>query len=391
MSADREHRPTDTPRPGTTDGAGQRANEEEGRTFPCESCGADLEFHIGQQRLSCPYCGFAKELDFDDDAAVAEQDYHAMLDRLARQRETDEPEPEAADVATVVCDSCGATVVFRGRLTSSECAYCDAPTQRRDVHRAETRVPVDGVLPFRIERKTARIHLKAWIRGRWFAPGDFMRRGAGGRFNGVYMPFWTFDTLTSNRYRGERGEHYWVTVGTGDKKRRVRRTRWYPASGSFQRFFDDVLVCAATGLPMSRVRALEPWPLELCVPFRNELLAGFYAETYAKGLSHGFRAAKKRIDSAVRRDVGFRIGEDDQRIHSIHTRYNALTYKHLLLPVWLLAYRYRDKTYRVVVNAATGEVQGERPYSWIKILLAVLAVLLVVGAVAGAFALQARH
>ena len=62
-----------------------------------------------------------------------------------------------------------------------------------------------------------------------------------------------------------------------------------------------------------------------------------------------------------------------QRIHSIDTRHDAVTYKHLLLPVWMLAYRYAKKSYQVVVNAGTGEVQGDRPWSWIKITLAVLA------------------
>ena len=51
-----------------------------------------------------------------------------------------------------------------------------------------------------------------------------------------------------------------------------------------------------------------------------------------------------------------------------------MTYKHLLLPIWILAYKYGEKTYQVVVNAATGEVQGERPYSWIKITLFVLTI-----------------
>ena len=58
-----------------------------------------------------------------------------------------------------------------------------------------------------------------------------------------------------------------------------------------------------------------------------------------------------------------------------------MTYKHLLLPVWILAYKYGEKTYQVVVNAATGEVQGERPYSWIKITLFVMTIAAVVATI----------
>ena len=361
----------------STEGAGQRTDEGKGRIFPCEKCGADLEFHIGAQSLKCPYCSHVKELEVKEDETVAEQDFHAMLESLAEKRQQ-EGHGEELETAEVNCTSCGATVTFSGTLTSSECAYCGAPTQRRGVHKSKDRVPVDGVLPFQVRREKARDALKKWVTSRWFAPNEFLKRGVDGRFNGVYMPFWTFDSMTANSYRGERGVHYWVTTGSGENKRRTRRTRWHSARGSFQRFFDDVLVCAATGLPKKQVQALEPWPLQKCRPFNQEILAGYLAETYKISLKKGFGEAKTRIDEALRQDVRRRIGGDEQRIHSISTRHNTLTYKHLLLPVWLLTYRYSEKPYRVVVNAATGEVQGERPYSWVKITLAVLAVLAVV-------------
>ncbi len=363
----------------STDGAGQRIDEGKGRTCPCGQCGADLEFHIGVQSLKCPYCGYVKELELEEGSEVAEQDFHAMLESLVEKRAAGQG--EQLGTMEVSCGSCGATVTFSGTLTSSECAYCGSPTQREGAHRGENRVPVDGVLSFQVKREKARANLKEWVTSRWFAPNEFLKRGVEGRFNGVYMPYWTFDTMTANSYRGERGEHYYVTVGSGDNKRRQRRTRWYSANGSFQRFFDDVLVCAAIGLPKKQVQALEPWPLQKCLPFNQETLAGYLAETYKVSLKDGFGEARGRIDSALRKEVRRRIGGDEQRIRHVSTQYNTLTYKHLLLPVWLLAYKYKEKPYRVVVNAATGEVQGERPYSWIKITLTVLLGLAIAGGI----------
>lgn len=86
-------------------------------------------------------------------------------------------------------------------------------------------------------------------------------------------------------------------------------------------------------------------------------------------------------------EVKRRIGGDVQRIDSIHTRHDAITYKHLILPVWMLAYRYGKKSYQVVVNAGTGEVQGDRPYSWVKITLAAVVALLAAASV-GLFVAQ---
>lgn len=360
---------------GSTSSVGQTTDEGKGRIFPCESCGADLKFHIGVQHLKCPFCGHEKEIEIPADSEIEEQDFHAMLQRMERLHEKDTEGNLREDETgqnEVRCESCGGTVVFLGTLTSSECAYCGSPIQRENVHTATRRIPVDGVLPFLVDRDHARTNLAAWVKSRWFAPNDFLKRGIDGKFHGVYLPFWTYDSFTFNRYRGERGEHYWVTVGSGKNQRQVRRTRWYSASGEFQRFFDDVLVLAGKGLPEKYMIALEPWPLFKCVPFNQQMLAGHFARTYDISLSEGFGEAKSRIATAITQEVHARIGGDEQRIHSLKTWYSAITFKHLLLPTWLMAYRYKEQVYQLVVNAATGEVQGQRPYSWVKITLAIL-------------------
>jgi len=356
--------PTTAPGPSTDDSQGAA------RSFPCDRCGADLTFNIGAQSLKCEHCGHVKELR-PPQGAVAENDYEEMVRRIVQLRR--EHGPATSELSEVTCDACGGTVQFAGTLTSQDCAYCGAPLQLDRVHEAGDHLPVDGVLPFLIEREKARDNLRKWVKSRWFAPNEFKKRGVQGRFSGVYLPYWTFDSMTATAYTGQRGEHYYVTVGSGKNRRRERRTRWYPASGNFQQFFDDVLVVAGEGLPDKRLEDLEPWPLAKCVPFTKEVLAGFLARTYDIDLNIGFMLGKKRMDEAIEVEVRRRIGGDVQRIHSINTAYNAVTFKHLLLPVWMMGYRFREKPYQIVVNAGTGEVQGDRPYSWIKITLAALA------------------
>jgi hypothetical protein len=127
---------------------------------------------------------------------------------------------------------------------------------------------------------------------------------------------------------------------------------------------------------------LAPWPLEKCVPFTQQILAGFYARTYELELGLGFGQARNQMESAVKAEARRRIGGDEQRVHSCQTQFSAVAFKHLLLPVWLLAYRYNGKPYQVMVNAATGEVQGERPWSWIKILCMIAGVAATAGVIA---------
>lgn len=362
---------------GETEQQGRAVDDGQARVFPCESCGADLEFSIGQQQLKCPYCGHVKQIELREDAQIEEQDFRAALSRLEQQHE--QGRTDEVGNQEVSCESCGGTVVFTGTLTSQSCPWCAAPIQRDKIHSATHRIPVDGVLPFLVEKDRARGLLKEWISSRWFAPNEFRKRGVEGKFDGIYFPFWTYDSMTFNAYSGERGEDYTVTVGTGKNRRTETRTRWYPASGRFQRFFDDVLICAAEDLPQSLIDELEPWPMEKMIPFTQQVLSGFFARTYDTPLDAGFEEARRRMQSALEQETRRRIGGDRQRIHSLKTRHDALTFKHLLLPIWTLAYRYHDKTYRVFVNAATGEIQGERPYSWVKILLLVLLIAAAIG------------
>jgi len=344
------------------------ASASEARTFPCEACGADLVFHIGDQQLACRHCGTAKQLTEVVDAEIVEQDFDTMIARMAEVRDAGRADEEG--LSEVECTACGSTVRFAGHLTSSECAYCGSPLQVEGAHQAPHRVPVDGVLPFQVDRESARKNLAAWIRSRWFAPNEFLKRGAQGKFSGIYIPYWTFDTMTAARFTGMRGTRHTVTTGSGKNRRRRTKIRWTPVSGNFSRFFDDILVPASTGIPTDRVAALEPWPVDRCRTFHKELLAGFLAKTYDIVLKDGFVQARQRIDAALHAEAKQRIGGDVQQVTSLQATYDAVTFKHLLLPLWMLAYRFRERVYQVVVNAGTGEVQGDRPYSLIKIALA---------------------
>ncbi len=340
------------------------------RKFPCSGCGAELAFDPTEQAPKCPYCGHVGSIG-QSDAHVAERDLLAALEKAAERRAE---VAQREDLHEVRCENCHATVQFQGALTAQRCPYCAHSMAREGVHESTQRLAVDGIVPFQIDSARAQAELQAWVKSRWFLPSALAKSRIRSAFQGVYLPFFTFDALTANRYRGMRGEHYYVTVGTGKNRHTVRRTRWYPASGSFRRFFDDVLENAGAGLPDKELAELAPWPLAELKPFEPDYLAGYLARTYERALPDCFQAARGQIEHALDADVRRRIGGDEQRVLSIDTDWSALTYKHVLLPVWMASYRWKQKTYRVVVNAATGEVQGERPWSWLKIALLVLLV-----------------
>jgi hypothetical protein len=167
----------------------------------------------------------------------------------------------------------------------------------------------------------------------------------------------------------------------------VRRTRWHSVSGVVGNRFDDVLVLATRSLPYGLAEQLEPWNLKALVPYDDAYLQGFRVESYQVDLEAGFGIATNRMRPEIAQTVRRDIGGDHQRIGGMEVDYREITYKHILLPIWVSSYRHRDKVYRILVNAVTGEVQGERPYSVGKIVLAVLAGL---AAAAGVFLLLTR-
>lgn len=349
--------------------AGEGVDSGKGRTFPCEQCGADLEFSIRDQNLACPYCGHVQAIDLPDEE-IRENDY---LEAIARLEAQPGDGIEVAEVQEIRCEGCGANVVFQGTLTSTTCPYCDSPLQRDRVHNLKTRVRVDAVVPFLVPYERAAANLRDWVQSLWFAPTDFRKEGVRGKFQGCYLPFYTFDAATYTQWSGQRGDHYYETIQKpNNQTETVRRTRWTSVWGNFDKPFDDVLVLALEDDRRNLIQSLEPWPLDKAKPFTLQLLSGFFARTYDVALKEGFVRGKRRMDDAIRAEIVRRIGGDEQQVTGQKSQYDNITFKHMLLPIWLMAYRYHEKTYRVTINAATGEVQGERPWSWIKITLFVM-------------------
>ena len=143
-----------------------------------------------------------------------------------------------------------------------------------------------------------------------------------------------------------------------------------------------MLVLGSKSLPKRFTDALAPWDLSTLTPYEPRFLAGFRAEGYTVPVEEGYGEARAIMNAVIEQDVRRDIGGDQQRIGQMQTEVGALTFKHVLLPVWLAAYRYRGKSFRFVVNGRTGTVEGERPYSAVKIAVAVALALLVAGIIA---------
>jgi DNA-directed RNA polymerase subunit RPC12/RpoP len=354
--------------------------------WPCAQCGAQLRYAPGQTSLTCDHCGHVQTIA--PKAPRARTRALQELD-LARGLRDDLGSGDMVDIRTTSCPSCGAQVEVTGAVHATECPFCATPvvldtgTQRH--------IKPQALVPFVLTEPEARKAMIAWMGSLWFAPGTLLEYARKGRaLNGVYVPFWTFDADTASRYSGERGEYYYetrtvnvrVNGRTETRQEQVRRTRWYATSGHVSRGFDDVLVMASRSLPERLGNELTPWDLGQLTSYAPEFLAGFQSEGYTVSLADGQVAARDRMSNVIREDVRRDIGGDEQRIHDVDTDWSDETFKHILLPVWMAAYKYNGKSYRFLVNGQTGEVQGERPWSiWKIAAVGIVVALLILGAV----------
>jgi len=353
--------------------------------FPCEACGADLRFAPGQERLVCDHCGHVQDIPRATGrgaAALHELPLEAGL-------RADLPIEELEEHRTLSCPNCGASIELSGPEHATQCPFCATPVVTDSGTKRQIRP--QGLIPFRLTETEARAALGRWLGSLWFAPSglaQYARRGR--KMTGVYAPFWTFDAATRTRYTGARGDAWYetrqVTVMVDGRPEtrteQIRHIRWTPVAGQVARDFDDVLIYAARSLPAAHVDGLSPWDLTGLVPYSPDYLAGLSAEGYTVELIEGHHLAQAEMLRVIQSDVRRDIGGDEQRVASLDPSFSAETFKHILLPVWTAAYKFQGRSFRFVVNAQTGAVRGDRPWSPWKIAIAVVLGLIVAAALA---------
>lgn len=326
-------------------------------------CGGAMEFDPAQGMLHCPYCEHRMEIDNSDAPEVSEQ--------VFRQAEFTSDFVWGEQQKQVCCRSCGAVTIYDALETSGVCSFCGSNQVMDEA--VDTSLPPNGICPFEVTKDQAAERFKRWIKKRIFAPRSAKKNARAEAFDGIYVPYWTFDTQTSSDYAARYGRRRTVR----DRKGNTRTvTDWYRTSGHYDRFVDDQLINASTRNDEKTMRKLEPYDLEQAKPFNPNFLSGVKSERYSVGLESGWEKAKEYIGETLKDEITDVVRRsthadvvDDVRVS---TAYSDITYKYLLLPIWKSSFSHNQKKYDFIVNGQTGKVSGKTPISAIRVAVAVI-------------------
>ncbi|HEY3915315.1 MAG TPA: zinc ribbon domain-containing protein [Verrucomicrobiae bacterium] len=346
------------------------------KKFACPSCGGEAQWNPAKKAIICPFCGTTSpaqaELNEAGQEVIVEHDLVAALRGIP-----DEQRGWQAKKISVKCQSCQAISVFDPERVAQRCDFCGSSAlvpyeETKDAFRPES------LLPMKLAEDAIRDSIRSWYGSRWFAPNALKNAALTDTVKGLYIPYWTFDAQVHADWTAESGYYYYETEQFRDangnvQTREVQKIRWEPSAGSLNHFFNDELVPASRGVQPEMLRKIEPFPTTTdLVAYSAGYLSGWVVERYQIDLVAAAAQARGEMEAETQHMCGAQVPGDTQRNLQVEADFSGQTFKHVLVPIWLLTYDYGAKNFQVVINGYTGSIAGKHPLSWVKISLAVL-------------------
>lgn len=338
--------------------------------FKCPQCGANTAYSVAAGGLECTHCGYyeppPKEI-IGKGAQEFEFTVETMQEAAHGWGETRKE---------LLCQNCGAQISLSVTALTATCPYCASnKVIQRDALQDVLRPRF--LVPFQIDDRRCSTISREWLGSSWMTPGNLEKIVRIADFNPVYLPYWTFDSLASASWRAEVGHtetDRYYDHGSKEWKTRTRVV-WRWESGSVRVPFDDLLVAGTTKLSPLLLNRIKPFDLSQLAPYDAKFLAGMQAQAYDMPLDSAWENAREEMRAETREACLGQASTSRVRNFSMILDFDEESWRYILLPVYVAAYRYRDRVYQVLVNGQTGAISGQRPVDWNKVWLAIAAIL----------------
>jgi DNA-directed RNA polymerase subunit RPC12/RpoP len=352
---------------------GQEEKKVDTDFIKCEACGSKMTFDPNTQKLVCGHCGHTEQ--FEKNSNVKEIELTSALQMS---------ESWESETKVYKCENCGAKVVIEKNVVAGSCPFCGT------AHVVETDeiagIKPNALIPFLLDDSKAVDNCKKWSKRRIFAPSSFKKSFKPENIKGVYTPCFTFDSNTVSVYNGRLGERRTRTVGSGKNRRTETYIHWYNVSGNMQYFFDDILIAAGKKISQKQISKISPFVREKSCVYETKFLHGFVANHYDKDIKTSWQEAKGVIDQQIRSMIMRKHHADVVDYLNVSTNHHNVTYKYMLMPVYVGNFTFHKKLYNLYVNGSTGKVYGKAPVSPIRVGLLVI----IIAAIIALFAIIAN-
>ncbi len=350
------------------DSYNEESKQVEADSVKCESCGSNLVFDPDSQCLKCPHCG--TEISFESNDSQEILLGHGLNNDCVWTAE---------EAVVFRCENCGAKVILNPSESAKHCPFCGTAHVQKLNELAG--IKPNAVIPFTFNDKKAIDFSKQWARKRFYAPRKFKKNICTDNVKGVYAPSFTFDSRTFSYYQGRIGKTHTRVVGSGKNRRVQTFIVWRNISGTYSDSFDDVLITAGSKFGQNELDKVSPYQTNQSREYEENYLYGFMAYHYDNELTDCWGQAKNRIDKKIKSSILSQYVHDVVDYINISTSHSDVTYKYVMLPVYIGNYKYNKKHYNFFVNGSTGRVYGKTPKSILKILATVLLGLAVIAGI----------
>ena len=322
--------------------------------YKCPCCGAPLEFDQESQNLSCVSCGNEFEKDTVKAFNEAEEGADTFSWDDTESQQLSDHEKDGLKIFT--CPSCGGELMTDGSTVATFCPYCENPAILPG--RVSGGMRPDGVIPFQKTKEDARTAFVAICKKKPLLPKDFLSEQRLEKISGVYVPFWLYDCAGAfrGRYKATRVRHW------SDSNYNYTKTSHYFLLRGAEADFSGIPMDASSKMDDTIMESIEPFDYHRIVDFDTVYLSGFLADKYDVEANMGEPRIRERVEHSISdllspTFAGYdSVLPTDRHLHVSHSKA-----RYVLLPVWMLTSKYRDKTYTFAMNGQSGKLTGTLP------------------------------
>lgn len=334
-------------------------------TYQCPSCGAATKFDVAAAGIACEHCGYTAVTDSKTvGRSAAQQEFTIAALNIAEQG-------WGIERKTLTCENCGAVISLPQDILSSSCSFCasnkvNLSTAPSDILRPKF------LIPFKISPENTKSLAQTWLGKGWYHPPELASNSLIQKFNGIYLPYWTFDAQIDADWRAQVGHERTVRDKDGNSHT-VIDWRW--ETGQAHLIIDDMPLAATNKVSHHLLNKLLPFQFESLTAYSPDFLAGWQALNFNIALPDAWEEAKQVMRESAQQTCRSQIHSAHVRNFSMTANFDNESWRHVLLPIYLAVYKHEGKIFQVMVNGQTGTVSGQKPVAWWKIWLAITAML----------------